>query len=199
MDSFSIRIDMKKSCPECGYPLQGSERICPECGYPLHADERNPPEWGFHVQSEGVKSEASAPQEKMSQPIYQEMPQLPPNVNNPTVVVATEKIDRANYIYECGVITWNVFRYKFASPYGRASRREYWSFWIIGMFLGLFGGIFFLIMLIPWICVSIRRMHDINRCGWWCLVPIASFFMLLKKSDEGENRYGMPNPAINMI
>lgn len=29
---------MNKSCPECGFPLQGNESTCPECGYPLSRD-----------------------------------------------------------------------------------------------------------------------------------------------------------------
>lgn len=147
---------------------------CPECGFPLNGNESNCPECGFSLRKETVIVEEDTTPNKES-----------------------AKTDWANYVYECGVIMWNVLRHNYANPYGRASRREFWSFTIITMCLMSCG--LSIIMLIPWICVSIRRMHDINRRGWWSCVPFACFFMYLKKSDAGENEYGLPNPAKNMI
>jgi len=40
--------------------------------------------------------------------------------------------------------------------------------------------------------VSVRRMHDVGKSGWWVLVPFASFFLLFKKGDEEQNIYGEP-------
>ena len=40
--------------------------------------------------------------------------------------------------------------------------------------------------------VSVRRMHDAGKSGWWVLVPFASFFLLFKKGDEEWNIYGEP-------
>lgn len=40
--------------------------------------------------------------------------------------------------------------------------------------------------------VSVRRMHDAGKSGWWVLVPFANFFLLFKKSDEEWNIYGEP-------
>ena len=74
---------------------------------------------------------------------------------------------------------------------GRATRPEFWYFYlfyIIGIFLAILGDlalnpellendevglweiIFILIMLIPFTSVSIRRLHDVNRSGWWFLI-----------------------------
>jgi len=57
--------------------------------------------------------------------------------------------------------------------------------------------IFFLAIIIPAISVSVRRLHDINRSGWWLLLEltiIGILFPLLywccKKGDEGANRFG---------
>ena len=177
---------MNKSCPECGFPVRGNEQSCPECGYPLQSNEEN-------AQS-SIDNEPQAFTQTETPESQQFQTQQPPRLPINSIL---EKKDWANYIYECGVIMWNVFCHNFANPYGRASRREYWSFTLITTCLMPFG--LFLILLIPWICVSIRRMHDIDHCGWWSCVPFACFFMYLKKSDEGENRYGMPNPAKNMI
>lgn len=32
----------QNSCPECGYPLKGTEISCPECGMPIQSQNPNP-------------------------------------------------------------------------------------------------------------------------------------------------------------
>ena len=99
---------------------------------------------------------------------------------------------------------------------GRASRSEYWWWYLftilasiavslLGMILDRFTGIEFLstiltwglsiLILIPNICVQIRRYHDINRSGWWILCPIICLIFLFFAGDEGENDYGLPEGA----
>jgi len=54
---------------------------------------------------------------------------------------------------------------------------------------------FYLITLVPSVSVSIRRLHDINRTGWWLLISltIVGIILLLywavKPGDEGVNRF----------
>ena len=49
------------------------------------------------------------------------------------------------------------------------------------------------------IAVIVRRLHDINKSGWWMLIvfTIVGIIVLLfwecQQGDEGENRFG-PNP-----
>ncbi len=109
---------------------------------------------------------------------------------------------------------------KYADFSGRARRMEYWMFilfniiigavltvidMLIGTYsfqsgVGLLQGLYSLAVLIPSIAVTVRRLHDTGRNGWWILiglVPVIGtivllIFMLLD-SDPGENRYG-PNP-----
>ena len=108
---------------------------------------------------------------------------------------------------------------KYAIFSGRARRKEYWFFvlfnviismvlaFIDGMMgsfnaeagVGMLGGIYSLAVLIPGIAVSVRRLHDIGKSGWWlliALIPLAGGIILLvfnaKDSQEGENDYG-PN------
>jgi uncharacterized membrane protein YhaH (DUF805 family) len=59
------------------------------------------------------------------------------------------------------------------------------------------GGIFGLAILIPSIAVSVRRLHDIDRTGWWVLislVPLVGWIVLLvfhvQDSTPGTNGYG---------
>ena len=104
---------------------------------------------------------------------------------------------------------------KFADFSGRARRREYWTFALVNclialllLILGLAFGedspasnimvtIFYLIMLVPNLSVSVRRLHDIGKSGWWLfigLIPLVGSLLLLvwslMDSEEGENQYG---------
>ena len=69
---------------------------------------------------------------------------------------------------------------KFATFEGRACRSEYWFFTLFLMLgslvlttldivlgTGVLSTIFSLIILIPSIAVSVRRLHDTDRSGWW--------------------------------
>jgi len=103
---------------------------------------------------------------------------------------------------------------KYAVFTGRAHRTEFWMFalfnFIIMVVLSIIEGIlgmpgilstlYCLGVLLPSIGVSIRRLHDTDRTGWWlliALVPLIGIIILLvfyiMDSQEGENRFG-PNP-----
>ena len=97
---------------------------------------------------------------------------------------------------------------------GRASLNEYWYFVlfniiimigipIIGLITGtlwagtLLGGIYTLALLIPSIAVSVRRLHDTDRSGWWFLfglIPligtIVFLVFMLQDGKPGANQYG---------
>ncbi len=62
---------------------------------------------------------------------------------------------------------------------------------------GILGAIFALLVLIPSIAISCRRLHDIDKSGWWQLlvfIPLIGWGFLLywfvKRGDDGENRFG---------
>ncbi len=53
---------------------------------------------------------------------------------------------------------------------------------------------------LPSLAVISRRLHDINKSGWWCLTCVTPLIIILiiflcKKSDDSENKYGM-KPSI---
>ena len=64
-----------------------------------------------------------------------------------------------------------------------------------------------LAFLLPFLGVTVRRLHDIGKSGWWllgiyvlCCIPIINFivviyfiYLMCKDSEYGENEYG-PNP-----
>ncbi len=65
-----------------------------------------------------------------------------------------------------------------------------------------FTSIFFFGILIPSWAVLVRRLHDTNKTGWWCLlwvVPFVNLILLVfavQGSDIGTNKYG-PNPMLS--
>lgn len=98
---------------------------------------------------------------------------------------------------------------------GRARRSEFWYFFllvivasivvgILGAILGdTIGGIlafvFALAIIVPSLSVSIRRLHDVGKSGWWYLIsfiPLGGFVLLyfyFQDSAPGANEWG-PNP-----
>ena len=58
------------------------------------------------------------------------------------------------------------------------------------------GNAYSLVTLIPSISVSVRRLHDIDKSGWWLLLVFTGIGILLiicwacLGSDKDENRYG---------
>ena len=109
---------------------------------------------------------------------------------------------------------------KYAVFSGRARRREYWFFFLfniiisivlsvidatIGTFsptsgVGLRSGVYGLAVISPSIAVGVRRLHDIDRTGWWLLiafVPLIGVLVLLVfallPGTAGDNKYG-PDP-----
>jgi uncharacterized membrane protein YhaH (DUF805 family) len=57
-------------------------------------------------------------------------------------------------------------------------------------------GLFWLGTIIPALAVSIRRMHDQDRSGWWILCPIANIIFLFIDGTPGPNRFG-PDPKVD--
>jgi uncharacterized membrane protein YhaH (DUF805 family) len=111
---------------------------------------------------------------------------------------------------------------KYAEFNGRARRKEYWFFFLISTVisiilavidsftgtiseeagLGLLSGIYALAVLIPGLSVTVRRLHDTDRSGWWILlglIPIiggiALLIFMVLDSTPGGNQYG-PNPKV---
>ena len=53
------------------------------------------------------------------------------------------------------------------------------------------------ITILPSLSIAVRRLHDRNISGWWSLLFITPFGLLLlipliRKGDEDDNKYGLP-------
>ena len=99
----------------------------------------------------------------------------------------------------------------------RACRSEYWWFVLFGLLGslvvglvetaigidpdgGIFSTVFGLAILLPSLAVGVRRLHDIDRSGWWLLlwfIPLVGMIVLIvwacKRGTPGHNRFG-PDP-----
>ncbi len=72
---------------------------------------------------------------------------------------------------------------KYVTFSGRASRSEYWYFYLFGVLIGFVGSIFdaagtpavsaliSLGLLLPSLAATVRRLHDTGRSGWWLIAP----------------------------
>jgi uncharacterized membrane protein YhaH (DUF805 family) len=96
---------------------------------------------------------------------------------------------------------------------GRARRSEFWwyTLFTVGVYVvvgivdaamntTLLGLIVGLGLLLPSLAVTVRRLHDTGRSGWWVLIgliPLAGAIVLLvfecMDSEPGANRFG-PSP-----
>jgi uncharacterized membrane protein YhaH (DUF805 family) len=87
---------------------------------------------------------------------------------------------------------------------GRASRSEYWWFYLFTVLAGLaaeivgstVGSLATLAFFLPGLALAVRRLHDVGRSGWWVLIlftvigiPVFLYWMV-KDSDKGKNAYG---------
>jgi uncharacterized membrane protein YhaH (DUF805 family) len=105
---------------------------------------------------------------------------------------------------------------------GRAGRKEFWMFYLVYILImvavtilgamlpasmaamfSILIGIFALALFIPTIAVSVRRLHDSDRSGWWMLLGLIPFaglyvlYLLIIEGTQGANRFG--NPPVAMI
>ncbi|MEY4766465.1 MAG: hypothetical protein RI907_3138 [Pseudomonadota bacterium] len=106
---------------------------------------------------------------------------------------------------------------KYATFSGRARRQEFWHFMLISMAsaigllfidfqthmvdhelgMGTLSGIFVLATFLPSMAVSVRRLHDLGKSGWWWLVSLVPYlgvlvllFMCAQPGQYGANEYG---------
>ena len=119
---------------------------------------------------------------------------------------------------------------KYATFSGRARRKEFWMFLLLHFIIVVIllfvdsaldilerfnyivvpAGVMFTLLYIlgtflPYLAVSVRRLHDTNRSGWWLLfltiVPIVGgivFIVFMATAGHpGENKYG-PNPKVTV-
>lgn len=165
---------MAKFCRYCGKPLGDNDKFCSFCG--------------------------SLVEETTTQPITQTS--LQPTNNHTVPQQISSYRDKS-------------FRDKFFSGKGRLNRRLFiLRNFVLGLIiifcyfialetssiLSLFFSILCFITWVSGLCITIQRLHDLNRSGYYCLIsliPFINFLLLIYlfvfKGTTGENKYG-PDP-----
>jgi len=111
-------------------------------------------------------------------------------------------------------MTWYLFALKkYAVFSGRSRRQEYWMFFLFNLIFSITSSfldsilgtivvslVYALALFIPTLAVTVRRLHDTGRSGWWLfliLVPVIGILVLLifvmLDGNTNENAYGQ-NP-----
>ena len=121
-----------------------------------------------------------------------------------------ENVIGLNFVDAVGTCIKKFFNFK-----DRASRSEYWYFQLVFTIVSLplfiyedssndthliysgISGIIVLILFIPAISVSVRRLHDINKSGWFVFISVIPYLgwiilaiMLIEKGTLGKNKFG---------
>ena len=125
----------------------------------------------------------------------------------------------------------NIITKQFSDFKGRARRKEYWMYslfqGVIGFSLYLISFIFFtnildysnekglysslllfviflMLHIIPNIAITVRRLHDTGKSGWWYFLslipyigPFILFILLVLDSSEEENQWGVNPKSID--
>jgi uncharacterized membrane protein YhaH (DUF805 family) len=94
---------------------------------------------------------------------------------------------------------------KYATFSGRASRSEYWWFYLFTLLMqwgsllvdpsGQLGGLVAIFFLLPNWAAAVRRLHDTGRSGWWLLIGLTIIGMIpllvwsLMPSHDEANSY----------
>ncbi|MFI5734122.1 DUF805 domain-containing protein [Kribbella sp. NPDC051587] len=103
---------------------------------------------------------------------------------------------------------------KYAVFRGRARRKEYWLYTLVNLVVSivlaivdrllgtdgridLISGVYGLLVLVPTLAVTVRRLHDTDRSGWWILLnlfPVVGWLVVLvfnvMDGTPGPNRHG---------
>lgn len=170
-------------CTECGQVFGKNLDACPNCGCPASECETI-----ATAETNNATANSYSPSATQKPYIFE--------------------VDWAHKFYQCSVLFWYTLATRYFKFSGRASRLEFWSFFclmlLVSAFLRSLGGqkdasfdpfsvsVIFPFF-IPLLAVVFRRMHDINKSGWWFFSFGVWFFLAFKKSDEGANKYGLPS------
>ena len=94
---------------------------------------------------------------------------------------------------------------KYATFTGRASRSEFWWFFLFQILISLVGGmlgdvisgLIALGLVLPSLAAGTRRLHDIGKSGWWQLLILTGIGLLVliywwvQPTVDGSNQYSV--------
>lgn len=158
-----------KVCPNCGKRVLSIAKVCKHCSYSFTGDNLVTPPT---LTQEG------------------ELPPPPP-IETPTYVEPPRK----DYQYHTPPPPQNKKPKMFSNVFGFTGRIRRSEYFITMLISFLVSYIPFVGLISIWVCLAaaIKRCHDINLSGWFCLIPFFGIALLFVDTKEGDNKYG-PNP-----
>lgn len=196
-------------CKYCGQMVEDSATTCPTCGQPVEkpaASSSNP-------QQTSTPPNYNQPNNGQQAPNYQQAPgyQQRPNYQQQAggynyqqqqqqrqrIVTAPNGMPMRNLeVLEACKMFWT----RYVDFEGRSRRAEFWWSYLMVFLISTFLGwtvIAPLACIIPMIAVSVRRLHDIGKSGWYYLVflvPVVGTILMIiwgcQEGMVGRNQYG---------
>lgn len=164
-------------CTKCGKEISEGARFCSGCG--------NPVSGGTNYNSKKTNTSF-----RVGEFSFSEIMARGDEVKSPVAVEFVEAI-KLFFLY--------ALNFK-----GRSSRSEYWwsqLFWFLASFvlnfIPVIGFLASLCVMVPGVAVTVRRLHDIGKSGWYYflnIIPVVGFIILIVfccKEGQGEgNQWG---------
>lgn len=171
-------------CKQCGQLIDDSAKFCPKCGVEIQK-----------FSSQGIPNIPNPQGQPFGnqRPPYQGISQF--SQEQYTTAPNGMKVRNMDMIEAC-----KNFWTRYAEFDGRSRRSEYWwsqlMLFVISSVLGA-TIVAPLACLIPAIAISVRRLHDIGKSGWYvlfALIPLVGAVMLIiwacQEGTIGRNQYG---------
>lgn len=183
-------------CKRCGQMVEDSATTCPTCGQPVEkpaTPPRNPQSASTPPNYNQPNNGQQAPgyQQQAGGYNYQQQQQRPRIVTGPNGMPMRE-LD----IIEACKMFWT----RYVDFDGRSRRAEFWWSYLMVFVINIVLGwtvIAPLACVIPMVAVSVRRLHDIGKSGWYYLVflvPIVGTILMIiwgcQEGMVGRNEYG---------
>lgn len=190
-----------KYCPKCEQVVSADARFCPRCGNELQPQQQwqqTPPP---HQQQGQQTPPPHGQQWQQTPPPHQQQYQQQWQQPNPGYTTAPNGMRMRNIeVLDACKMYWM----KYVEFEGRSRRAEYWWAYLMTFVIGVILGwipvlnlLASLAMILPSIAVGVRRLHDINKSGWFILlnlIPIVGQIILIiwycQEGTIGPNQYG---------
>lgn len=173
-----------KFCTNCGSPVENAVKVCKNCGTPLKAEDKFCQNCGAIVSGYGSSYKNHNSSFAHGDNVYSRKNANYPNANTRNFPT-NQRIGRLRFfLFYIAIIFYNL---------------------IMNIILGCAGddvAILVFLLCIPalifGIIIQVKRWHDLNYSGWYCLlniVPLVNFivifYLCLKKGTDGPNKYGI--------
>ena len=193
-------------CPYCGATLLDNAKFCEECGAVQSNYSDNAPDFGQQYQNQQPQYQ----QPQYQQPQYQQQPLY--GQSRAGKGESQRSGEPSSPIYTNFGTAIKLFFHNWNNFSGRSTRSEFWYAYVLQFIIGTVTGFLPLflslaasiVLFVPFLAVSLRRLHDIGKSGWWYLIAftcVGAFVLLYWYAQPGDpvsNQYGPSSEELDM-